>query len=247
LVSPSEERLAAPSRASLDCRDRPRDTESVLAFREVYRRENVGPRYRGWLHFGFTSCGSLAAIAVAAARVRAPTAAEWLVVPSSFLFANVCEYFGHKGPMHRPARGLTILFQRHTREHHHFFTSAAMHYESSRDFKMVLFPPVMLLFFLGGLAAPAAAVLFWIVSANAGWLFVTVAVGYFLTYEWLHFAYHLHPASWVGRIGLLRALRRHHTRHHDLALMGRFNFNITFPVCDWLFGTAWPGRKRRAP
>ena len=30
--------------------------------------------------------------------------------------------------------------------------------------------------------------------------------------------------------------------HHDLRRMGRFNFNITFPLCDWLFGTVWkPG------
>ena len=35
----------------------------------------------------------------------------------------------------------------------------------------------------------------------------------------------------------MQTLRRHHTRHHDLALMGRWNFNITFPIADWLFGT----------
>lgn len=27
--------------------------------------------------------------------------------------------------------------------------------------------------------------------------------------------------------------------HHDLRLMGRYNFNITFPLCDRLFGTVW--------
>ena len=62
--------------------------------------------------------------------------------------------------------------------------------ESSRDFKMVLFPPVMLLFFLGGIATPIALVLFAAASANAGWLFVAIGMSYFLTYEWLHFAYH---------------------------------------------------------
>jgi hypothetical protein len=211
----------------------------VLAFREEYRRENVGPHYSGWLHVAFTACGSLAVIAFAVAHVHAVRAAEWLVLPLGFLFANASEYFGHKGPMHRPTRGLTILFQRHTREHHRFFTSEAMHYESARDFKMVLFPPVMLLFFLGGIATPLALVLFLCASANAGWLFVVVAMGYFLTYESLHFAYHLQPDSWVGRLPFMNALRRHHTRHHDLALMGRYNFNITFPICDRVFGTTW--------
>jgi hypothetical protein len=214
------------------------DVARVLAFRERYRRENVGPRYSGWLHFAFTVCGSLSVIAFAIAHVRAVRPLEWLVLPLGFLFANACEYFGHKGPMHRPTRGLSILFQRHTREHHHFFTSDAMHYESSRDFRMVLFPPVMLLFFLGAIATPLAIAIFACVSANAGWLFVVVAMGYFLTYEGLHFAYHLHPDSWVGRLPLMGALRHHHTRHHDPALMGKFNFNITFPICDWLFGTS---------
>jgi sterol desaturase/sphingolipid hydroxylase (fatty acid hydroxylase superfamily) len=27
--------------------------------------------------------------------------------------------------------------------------------------------------------------------------------------------------------------------HHDLRRMGHFNFNLTFPLCDRLFGTVW--------
>jgi hypothetical protein len=214
---------------------------AVLAFREDYRKENVGPNYNGWAHAAFTAFGSLGVIAFACSRVHAVRPSEWAVLPLGFLVANVSEYFGHKGPMHRPVRGLGILFQRHTREHHRFFTSEAMHYESARDFKMVLFPPVMLVFFLGALATPIAAVLFWALSANAGWLFVVVAMSYFLTYETLHFAYHLQPHSWVGRLPFMEVLRRHHTRHHDPKLMGRYNFNITFPICDRVFGTTWRG------
>jgi hypothetical protein len=222
------------------------DIASVLAFRNEYRQRSVGPHYRGWLHFAFTTVSALIVIVFAAAHARGVRPAEWTVLPLALIFANAGEYFGHKGPMHRPARGLKLLFQRHTREHHHFFTSEAMHYESSRDFKMVLFPPAMLLFFLGLLATPVAALLFVLVSANAGWLFVAVGVGYFLTYEWLHFAYHLHPASWVGRLPIMGALRRHHARHHDLRLMGKYNFNITFPICDWIFRTAWRGDRPEA-
>jgi hypothetical protein len=214
------------------------DIASVVSFREKYRRDNIGPHYRGWLHFAFTTFGSLAVIAFAVAHVHAVRAAEWVVLPLAFLFANAGEYFGHKGPMHRPVRGMTILFQRHTREHHRFFTHQAMHYESSADFKMVLFPPEMLLFFLGVLATPIAILLFVCATANVGWLFVSVAMAYFLTYEWLHFAYHLQPGSWVGQLPFMKRLRRHHTRHHDPALMGKYNFNITFPICDGIFGTA---------
>jgi hypothetical protein len=132
---------------------------------------------------------------------------------------------------------MRILYERHTLQHHHFFTHEAMAYESSRDFKMVLFPPVMLFFFLGVVAAPAGALLFALVSPNAGWLYVLVAMSYFLTYEWLHFAYHLDERSRLGGSPLIRALRRHHQAHHDLALMGNWNFNITFPISDLVFGT----------
>jgi hypothetical protein len=211
--------------------------EHVRTFREEYRRTKIGKHYVGPLHFAFTSLGSLAAIVFAATHVSQVRPLEWLTVPAVFLFSNLAEYFGHKGPMHRPRTGLRLLFQRHTREHHHFFTHEAMQYESWRDVKMVLFPPVMLFFFLGVLATPVAWTVFKLATPNAGWLTVTTMMSYFLTYEWLHFAYHLREDTWVGRLPFVARLRRHHTAHHDLALMGRWNFNITFPICDWLFGT----------
>jgi hypothetical protein len=224
------------------------EPESVRAFRDAYRRENLGPLYSGWLHFSFTSIASLFVIGFAVTYVHAVRPAEWIVVPLTFLFANFAEYKGHRGPMHHPTRGLRILFQRHTREHHHFFTHEAMTYASSRDFKMVLFPPVMLVFFLGVVATPVAALLFFLATPNVGWLYVAVAMSYFLSYEWLHFAYHLHPESLLGRLPFVARLRRHHTLHHDLALMGKYNFNITFPICDWVYGTAFAqGSSARDP
>ncbi|MCI0570876.1 MAG: sterol desaturase family protein [Myxococcaceae bacterium] len=212
---------------------------SVARFRDEYREKHIGRWYRGWGHLAFTLSGSLSIVVFALSRLRDVTLLEWAVVPAAFFIANVGEYFGHKGPMHRPVRGLGLLFQRHTQQHHHFFTHEAMAYESSRDFKMVLFPPVMLLFFLGALASPIGALFFLLGSPNAGWLFVATALAYFLTYEVLHWSYHLPATHPVARLAPIRTLGQHHTRHHDLRLMGRCNFNITFPICDWLFGTTW--------
>jgi hypothetical protein len=222
------------------------EPESVLVFRDDYRKKNIGPHYYGWAHFTFTSTASLAVIAFSISRVHAVRPLEWLVIPLTFLFANFAEFKGHRGPMHRPARRLEILFQRHTREHHHFFTHDAMTYLSSRDFKMVLFPPEMLFFFLGAIATPMAVALFLLVSPNVGWLYVAVAMGYFLTYEWLHFTYHLPEESLVGKLPFMKALRRHHTLHHDLALMGKYNFNISFPICDWVYGTTYRASRDRS-
>jgi hypothetical protein len=214
----------------------------VLAFRGEYRAKLIGPRYSGALHFAFTSVGSLAVIGFALSQVRDPTPAELLTLPLTFLLANFVEYRGHEGPMHRAWRPLALLFERHTLQHHRFFTHEAMGYESPRDYKMVLFPPVMLLFFLGAIGLPIGAVLFRLASSNVALLYLASAMGYFLTYEWLHFCHHLPEASWTSRVGVLRALRRHHQAHHDPARMTRWNFNITFPVCDALFRTRWRER-----
>lgn len=213
---------------------------AVQKSRAELRPKLLGPHYRGWVHFAFTSLGSLAVIAFALSRLHGVRPAEWLALPASFLVANAAEYFGHRGPMHRRKRGLGLVFQRHTLEHHRFFTQDAMGFESSRDFKFVLFPPVMLLFFLGGIATPIGALCFRLFSANVGWMFVAVSLGYFLTYEWLHFAYHLPDGHPARKLPGVERLRRHHTAHHDPRLMGRYHFNITFPLCDWAFGTMAP-------
>ena len=47
----------------------------------------------------------------------------------------------------------------------------------------------------------------------------------------------------MARLPLLSRLRRHHQAHHDPKRMGRYNFNITFPLCDRLLGTEWSERR----
>jgi hypothetical protein len=209
----------------------------IADFRVKYRASEIGPRYSGWAHFAFTSVTSLAIIGWTASGVRSPTALQWLTVPITFLFANAAEYWGHRKTMHIARRGLGLIYRRHTLQHHHFFTDGAMSYESSRDFKMVLFPPLMILYFFGLFALPVGAILWAFASPNVARLYVATAVGYFLTYEWLHFIYHLPETTSIGQLGLVARLRRHHQAHHNLALMSRYNFNITFPICDLVFGT----------
>jgi sterol desaturase/sphingolipid hydroxylase (fatty acid hydroxylase superfamily) len=90
---------------------------------------------------------------------------------------------------------------------------------------------------------PSSALVYFFASPNTARLFAATAVGYYLLYEWLHISYHVSPGSFVGRLAIVRALRKLHTAHHDLTLMGKYNFNITFPIGDWLFGT----RHRASP
>ena len=190
---------------------------------------------------------SIGVIVLCIWQLEAVTALEWLTVPLVLLYANLAEYVGHRGPMHHPVRGLKLVYERHAKQHHRFFTDQAMAFESSRDFKAVLFPPVMIVFFIGGFGLPLWVLLYFLASANVAWLALGTAVAYFLNYEWLHFAYHCDPDSRIGRLPVLAALRRLHVRHHDPRLMARYNFNITYPVGDWLFRTLHrPGPDRTA-
>jgi hypothetical protein len=202
-------------------------------------RERMPRHYSGIAHFAFTSTVSLAIIVGCVAQLRGLHLWELLVVPATFLFANTVEYRAHKGVMHHRRRGFGLIFERHTPTHHHFYTHQAMAAASPRDYYLVLFPPILIVFFFGLFALPVGLLLTWLTTANVARLFVATAVGYFLTYEWLHFSYHQDPDGWIGRRWLVRRLRAHHTAHHDLGLMQKYNFNITFPICDWLFGTTW--------
>lgn len=208
-------------------------------YRQRFRREEIGPHYRGPAHLGLTVGACCAAIAVCVLQLHAVTPLQWLTVPLTFVYANLAEYFGHRGPMHHPRPGLRLIFHRHTEQHHRFFVARNMAFDSSRDYKAVLFPPVMLLFFFGGFGAPVGLLLGVTMAPNVGWLFAATATAYFLNYELLHFCYHTRPDSWVARLPGMAALRRLHTAHHDPALMTHYNFNITYPIGDWLFGTLW--------
>ncbi|HEY5926245.1 MAG TPA: sterol desaturase family protein [Kofleriaceae bacterium] len=209
----------------------------VAEFRARHRGQHIGPRYNGWLHFATTTFGAATVISFCAWQVDTPSLLELAMIPVFFLFANLVEYFGHKGPMHHRSKALGILFERHSQQHHRFFTHDVMEVESARDFQMVLFPPMMLGVFLGGVA-PVGLLLAVLTTANIGYLFVATGFSYFLLYEWMHWAYHQPLASRIGGSRLIARLRRHHLLHHDQEQMTSVNFNITFPIGDWLFGTS---------
>jgi sterol desaturase/sphingolipid hydroxylase (fatty acid hydroxylase superfamily) len=223
-----------------------KDLGDLDVWRTDFRAQEIGPRYSGWLHFSFTTVGSLAAITFAASRLSGVRPLEWALVPLFFLIANLGEYFGHRGPMHHRTRGLGLIFKRHTLQHHRFFVRGAMACSSPRDFKIILFPPVMLVFFIGCLATPIGFLCYVLISPNAGYLFAVVAVSYFLLYEWLHFIYHLPEGSRIAGLPIISALKRHHQIHHDPTLMSRWNFNLTLPIGDALLGTTYRAGDRAA-
>lgn len=212
---------------------------NIIEFRALYKRERIPSFYSGWLHLGFTAFACLAIIFWCASQLSSVTFFEWLTLPATFLYANLSEYLGHRGPMHHPVRGLRTIYRRHSREHHIFFTAENMIARDADDFTAVLFPPILLLFFTAAFALPVGVLLAWLTSANVAYLFGLMSLAYFLNYELLHLAYHLPETSWVYKIPFVKELRKHHTVHHRLELMSQYNFNITYPIADWLFGTVY--------
>lgn len=92
---------------------------------------------------------------------------------------------------------------------------------------------------LFGAVTPPFLLVWWLTSTNVAGMFLAVSIGYFLLYEWLHFIYHVPAHHWIGRRRVVTKLRELHQAHHNKALMTRYNFNITFPICDYLFGTLY--------
>ncbi len=214
-------------------------SSTVNQAREAFRQRRIGPRYSGPMHLATTISISLLVAAACVLMLEDVRPLEWLTIPLTFLYSNLSEYLGHRGPMHRKTRFLAAVFQRHSVEHHAFFTHEAATFDSTDDYKAVLFPPVLLIFFIGGFAIPVGALLYWLFSPNVCFLFVLTSVLYFLNYELLHFAYHSDPDSWLGRLPYMSRLRKHHITHHNRQLMTRYNFNITYPICDRIFGTLY--------
>lgn len=215
--------------------------EDTTAFRIAYRREEIGEHYSGRLHFWFMTGWCMAIILTCLYFVHHPTWKELLIVPLGFLYVNFVEYIGHRGPMHHRRAYLDKVFKRHTLQHHRFFTMEQFTFDTAVDVKAVLFPPVLLLFFFFAFTLPAGLLFYYLWSANAALLFIATLFAYYLNYEWLHFAYHLPESHPVARLPFIRTLRKLHLHHHDPQRMTRYNFNITYPIFDILFGTYYSG------
>ena len=218
------------------------ELQTVKQARAAFHERHASKYYSGPLHLATTVGISLLVASMSAMMLDKVSPLEWMTVPLTFLYANLIEYLGHRGPMHHKTRFLSEVFKRHSIEHHSFFTNEAATFDSSRDYKAVLFPPILLAFFLGCFAMPVGAILYNFVSPNFCFLFVSTAILYFLNYELLHFVYHMDPQSRAGRLPFISRLRKHHINHHNRSLMTRYNFNITYPICDRIFGTIYDGK-----
>jgi hypothetical protein len=211
--------------------------EPVKEFRRYYRKNRVPRFYSGELHLLFTASVLLGGMGWHLAKLRNVTVWELLAVPAMLLFGNWVEYMVHRYPLHNVYPLLKGAYQIHSLEHHRFYIYDAMDFESFRDFMMVLFPPWAPVLVVAFTSAVGAYLVRPIFGANAGHLAAAAGTSCLFLYEVLHSLAHCADEGWAGKLPLVQGIRRHHRLHHDQALMSRYNFNITFPIFDWVLGT----------
>jgi hypothetical protein len=213
-----------------------RMSDRQAAFRADFRNR-IAPAYVGLLHVALIYALGAAAIYYCLRQIHGPSWYEFLVIPVAFVISNVFEWWIHKYVMHRPVKFLMGIYSRHTLAHHQFFTNIEPTIDNLRDFRIVFFPPYALVAFMV-LSLPPAAILGVLGFPNAGYLLLITNVGLYLNYEFFHLCCHVKDDRIVRHIPLVNSIRRHHIAHHDQAIMMERNFNLTYPIADWFFGTS---------
>jgi hypothetical protein len=164
---------------------------------------------------------------------------EWLLTVPVFLAGNFVEWGMHRFVMHRriDVFALRAIYERHTREHHQYFTDAEPTIDTTREFRIVFFPwRVLITLGVGGsILGTIAANL---INANAGYIVFLTMVAQYLVYETFHYCCHVHDNWFVRNVPSINTIRRHHTAHHNMGIMMKYNMNLTFPIADWILGTS---------
>lgn len=215
-------------------------------FRQEYRR-SINPNYSGIRHCAMVVIIGIAACFFCVSFIENPSLTDWIAVPVAIVLVNFAEYFAHRWLGHKKTKLGRFFYQRHTGDHHSFFVEHDMNFESTRDWRVVLFPTYLIAIFIIFLL-PVAMGIAAIISNNSAALFAVTALLAYMSYEILHFSYHLPTASraykWACCIPGWLLLRQSHALHHNRQIMQSVNFNITLPLFDYLLGTRHTVTKR---
>lgn len=212
-------------------------TERQRKFREDYKA-NISPLYNGLIHIGVMYAVGIAAIYYCVTHLQTATW-EWLLVLPVFLAGNFVEWFMHRYVMHRriDVFALRAIYERHTRQHHQYFTDNEPTIDTTREFRIVFFPwRVLTTLGVGGLVLGSLAA--GLINPNAGYIVFLTMVGQYLVYETFHYCCHVHDNWFVRNMPFINTIRRHHTAHHNMGIMMKYNMNLTFPIADWFMNTS---------
>ncbi|MGJ7518189.1 sterol desaturase/SRPBCC family protein [Pseudomonas baetica] len=211
--------------------------QTTEAFRSRYRA-NVHPLYNPWLHGTFVLLFGIGAMTAFWSTVHQVQPLEWLAVPLALLFFNFGVYMVHRHLGHHKRAFARMFYARHAGDHHSFFAPGHMTYDSPRDWRVILFPAWLIVLHTLFMTLPV----WWLLKpfdANIAGLVAGCLVLGYLTYEVFHACEHLPPHNPLTRLPWIRQMRRLHELHHRREMMQERNFNIVFPLMDYLFGTLY--------
>jgi hypothetical protein len=151
------------------------------------------------------------------------------------MFASFFEWTLHKYVMHRPVGKFRYAFHAHAVVHHQVFKAdQTYHLHDEKDKETIPMAwwngPVLIM-----IGAVPFALLAWTIGQ---WGFVAGGVAafgaYYSFYEYIHWCMHLPKARRVEKPWWFRKLNGHHLLHHRYM---HKNFNVVFPLADFLLGT----------
>lgn len=211
-------------------------TERQRKFREEYKSQ-ISPLYNGLLHISVLYAAGAYGIWWCLSQLQ-NARWEWLLVAPVFIAGNFVEWFMHRYVMHRriDVFALRAIYERHTRQHHQYFSDLEPTIDTTREFRIVFFPwRVLITLGVGGTVLGWFAAQIW--NPNAGYIVFMTMVGHYLMYETFHYCCHVHENWFVRNIPFVNTIRRHHTAHHNMGIMMKYNMNLTVPIADWFMNT----------
>lgn len=211
--------------------------QTTESFRSRYRAD-IHPHYNPWLHGTFVLLFGVLAIAAFWSTVHQVPPLAWLTVPLTLLLFNFGVYMVHRHLGHHKKRFARMFYARHAGDHHSFFAPGQMSYDNARDWRVILFPAWLIVLHTLVITLP----LWWLLrqfDANVAGLFGGCMVLGYLAYEVFHACEHLPPENPLTHLPWIRQMRRLHELHHRREMMQERNFNIVFPLMDYLFGTLY--------
>ena len=164
-----------------------------------------------------------------------------LTVLCAGAFFPLIEYDLHKKIMHKPIKAFGLIpfdypFRTHAQIHHHVFRADESYHLKNESDKWTI-PmrwwngPILLLITTAPVFELKLILGFsWLIPIS----FAAVGILYYSAYEYLHWCMHLPKARRLEFSNLFRRLNGHHLLHHRY--MGK-NYNVVFPLWDWIFGT----------
>lgn len=206
-------------------------------FRSQYRA-SVAAGYSGRVHAGFVFGLGAAVVTFCLIQASGVSLGHWLWVPAGLFLVNLGEYGAHKALGHKKRGFARMFYARHAADHHGFFHHDQYEIRDHRDLRVVLLPSYFL-FVVFAMAGILGALLSLVLGAGAGWLLAGGIIAGYVLYEFVHFCDHLPADRAITRLPGLRRMREHHRVHHDPQLATRYNFNVTFPLTDWLLRTTY--------